>query len=134
MQHGVGAYAFIVVKDGDIVHSYARLVTDSTNNRCEYLGIFNAIEWFGANLTVDPLVDKVEIVSDSQLVIKQITGQWKVNDDELLRLKARVVMVGKRVFGSCDVWFTWNSRESEFTKRCDGMCDAVIDCYLRQGG
>ena len=126
MHLGKGAWAFIVVKDDEVICKQSGLVFDSTNNRCEYTAILRAIEWIGVS-ELDVHNCDVELVSDSQLVIKQITGEWKVNDMELLRLKSRIMVEGRKVFGDCVVKFTWNSRESEWTRVCDKMCDVIIE-------
>lgn len=127
--HGVGAYSFIIAVDGDVVKFGSRVIENSTSNRCEYLGVLTGIEAVGGlGIVTDDC--NVEIVSDSKLVINQIAGGWKINDPELLKLNAKVMVAGKKVFGNAMVVFTWNKRSSEYTARCDKMCDDAIEKFI----
>lgn len=111
-----------MVVDENVVKSGAGVVFDASNNVCEYTAVIEGIK------AVDGMeFDEVEIVSDSQLIINQIAGGWKINNLRLKDLHTVVMGVGRRVFGSKDVKFTWNSRESKWTQICDKMCDDVID-------
>ena len=52
-----------------------------TNNQAEYHGLIKALE-----LLTTAKADSIEIVSDSQLMVRQINGQYRVRSPVLLRL------------------------------------------------
>lgn len=56
-----------------------------TNNLAEYLGMLRALSYL-VELTMvatTPAVPKIVINSDSQLVVQQINGNWRIKDPEL---------------------------------------------------
>jgi ribonuclease HI len=61
--------------DGGVLEQHAELIGEATNNVAEYralmLGIERAIE-LGA--------DEVELIGDSELVVKQVLGEYKVKN------------------------------------------------------
>ena len=76
---GVG----IVIEDDQGMRLWGgfRYLGTATNNKAEYLALIDGLqkvsEW-------SP--DKLEVCMDSELVVKQLLGQYKVRDSELLRL------------------------------------------------
>ncbi len=85
---GVACYGFVVydksaVGERKVFEGYgvaAEPGPDSTHNVAEYTGLIRSIEWVLANQT-----DKgLEILGDSQLVIRQLTGEYKVRSPESL--------------------------------------------------
>lgn len=81
-----------------------------TNNEAEYLALIRALEDLAATLArqkIDLRAAKVEVLGDSQLVLKQVGGDWKVRAPHLkgLRDRARQLVEG---FGS--VALTWQPR------------------------
>jgi len=73
-----------------------------TNNQCEYLALIHLLE--------DAVTFKVrdlEVRGDSQLVIRQVRGEYTVSNPTLLRLRNRVVELSKPL----NVTFTWIPRE-----------------------
>jgi ribonuclease HI len=81
-----------------------------TNNEAEYLALIRALDDAAATLravNIDPKAAKVEVRGDSQLVLKQTTGEWKARLPHLqaLRDRARGLV---DAFGS--VALTWHPR------------------------
>jgi ribonuclease HI len=80
-----GAGAFIQDEQGAVVSEDCRYLGEATNNVAEYeallLGLERARE-LGAR--------QLEIRTDSQLVVRQLTGQYRVRNPVLQRLHARV--------------------------------------------
>ena len=59
--------------DGNVVDELAELIGHATNNVAEYRALLRGIEWargLGA--------DELDIVGDSELVARQLTGAYKV--------------------------------------------------------
>jgi ribonuclease HI len=91
---GISCYAFIVKSDGRIVHSDYGVAAkpfseESTNNVAEYTALAKALQWLLANNFNSK---KVEIKSDSQLVVNQLTGDYKVKARRILPLFKQVLL------------------------------------------
>ena len=88
-----------------------------TNNAAEYHGLIRALEAadrIGAN--------RLDIRSDSQLMVRQVTGQYRVKSDGLRPLYERV----KRLLTGFDDWrMTHVYRESN--QRADQLANQAMD-------
>lgn len=85
-----------------------------TNNEAEYLALIHALEGLGATLEgqrIDPKSATVEVLGDSQLVLKQVGGEWKVRTAHLRQLNERARALVER-FGA--VALTWQPRAASF--------------------
>ncbi|MEM0154557.1 MAG: ribonuclease HI family protein [Methanothrix sp.] len=58
-----------------------------TNNFAEYTAIIKALEWCEANLD-NPENAELTFVSDSELVIRQLNGRYKIRSSEMSALNA----------------------------------------------
>ena len=72
-----------VVEDshGCVVAELSRFLGIQTNNYAEYSGLLAVLEWALANG-----VARLRVVSDSELMVKQMKGQYKVKSPGLLPL------------------------------------------------
>lgn len=107
---GISCYAFIVKSDGRIVHSDYGVAAkpfseESTNNVAEYTALAKALQWLLANNFNSK---KVEIKSDSQLVVNQLTGDYKVKARRILPLFKQVLFL-KTKFQ--DIQIKWIPRD-----------------------
>ena len=104
------------IEEGPIERSLSISGPKGTHNDAEYLAIMCALTWLytleGASFTGLPdgyTKKKVVIHSDSQLVIRQIIGEYQVKKKHMKILYAEVMsMVFK--LNSLDISFEWNSR------------------------
>lgn len=107
---GISCYAFIVKSDGRIIHSDYGVAAkpfseESTNNVAEYTALAKALQWLLANNLNSK---KVEIKSDSQLVVNQLTGDYKVKARRILPLFKQVLFL-KTKFQ--DIQIIWIPRD-----------------------
>ena len=65
--------------------TYSQLIKSSTSNESEYGAVFKGIK-LGDGLKMDYI-----IYSDSQLIVEQILGNYKINKAELQQLYNKVV-------------------------------------------
>ncbi len=59
-----------------------------TNNQAEYMSLIRALKAIIDHPEVDPLRAEIVIKGDSQLVIKQLNGEWKVKNANMQPLWA----------------------------------------------
>lgn len=67
----VGAWAFAIVKDGELLESRATQVLDTTNNRMELTPVIEGLMKFDSTATV-------EVISDSAYVVNCFLQKWYV--------------------------------------------------------
>ena len=64
----------------------------TTNNVAEYAGLLAALEW-----AVAERVERLDLASDSLLLVKQLAGQYKVKAPHLVPLFARASTLRRRI-------------------------------------
>ena len=81
-----GAGAVLLDQDGNEVEAFSRYLGETTNNQAEYQGLIMGLEGALAHKAI-----RLTIRLDSELVVRQINGQYKVKNPGLKPLyqKAR---------------------------------------------
>lgn len=76
---GNATWAIIAYKDGEELHrDYGMMIGAHTNNQAEYQAMIEALRWAGGT------GELCTIYSDSQLVVKQLNGEWAVKAEGLV--------------------------------------------------
>lgn len=106
---GVATYGFVIKKDGKTVHQGHGLAgkprtAASTNNVAEYTGLIKALEWLADQKTAGPIL----VRGDSDLIIRQVKGEYKVKSPLLAPLHRQAVDLAAELPG---VRFEWVQRE-----------------------
>ncbi len=76
-----GAGAYICTEDGEVVAEIAEYLGETTNNVAEYKGLI-----FGLQKLLEIGAQDVEIRADSELMVKQLNGQYRVKHPNLIPL------------------------------------------------
>jgi len=86
---GVASYGYLVKKDSKTVREDYNILLDEdvTNNYAEYMAVIKGLRWIK---DADLEFEKIIIRSDSQLVVKQVNGEWSVNSENLKGLYEEV--------------------------------------------
>lgn len=88
---GPSGYGYIILDENDnVVRSSSKFIGHSTNNIAEYLGLYNALKDVS---DLDP--DFIEIFLDSELIVKQIKGEYKVRNEKLKEIYIKIVEILK---------------------------------------
>jgi len=112
---GKAACAFVVVKDNKIIKRESKFIGVATNNEAEYNAIILALTMIKAK--------EIEVVSDSELVIKQITGEYKIKQPHLRELNDKVQdLISKR-----KIKFSNAPRENKFISLADELVNIELD-------
>ncbi|TXG86184.1 MAG: ribonuclease HI family protein [Thermomicrobiales bacterium] len=80
-----------------------------TNNQAEYRTLIEALSFLKQKLGDRAPVEHVRVDGDSQLVINQVQGTWKVRQDELKPLRIEAAALGT-TFGS--IAYRWHRRSN----------------------
>lgn len=103
--------------DGEILEERGERIGTATNNVAEYrallLGIARAAE-LGAT--------ELELVGDSELIVRQVKGEYKVKDARMRELHGEV----KRALRSFDSWSIRHVRR-ELNTEADRLVNQVLD-------
>ena len=126
---GISCYAFIVKSDERIIHSDYGVAAkpfseESTNNVAEYTALAKALQWLLANNFNS---NKVEIKSDSQLIVNQLTGDYKVKSKRIVSLYKQVLLL-KRKFQ--DIEIKWVPREEN--READRLTNKAYNKALQE--
>lgn len=126
---GIACYAFIIKKNGTTIHSGYGVAgepfsKDSTNNVAEYTALAKALEWLVANNLVS---EKVEIKSDSKLVVNQLAGIYKVKGKRIIPLYKQVLLL-KTKFS--DIEIRWIPRGEN--KEADRLTNIAYNKALQE--
>ena len=86
---GPSASGYMAYHDGKVVAKHFSYNGVETNNYAEYRAVILALEWCRDNLK-GPKEVSIRLYSDSELVVRQINGRYKVKSGKLLEMNKAV--------------------------------------------
>ncbi len=75
---GPSAIGAVIEHDGKLVHTIAQTIGNTTNNQAEYQAVHAALSWVQQHGGTE-----VDLYADSELIVKQLRGEYKVKNKEL---------------------------------------------------
>lgn len=94
-----------------------------TNNWAEYEALIRALE--AARQTLGSPLSHVQVYLDSELIVKQLSGEYRVKDPALKKQYARVIGIVEESFP--EVSFTHVRREKN--TRADELANQAMDAH-----
>lgn len=97
---GPAASAFVVWQANQIIRKEVRKIGVGTNNVAEYQAVIFALEWLkekSNDSTIQPLA--INFYLDSQLVVNQLNGLYKIKDAKLRILVLKIRELEQNVKG-----------------------------------
>jgi len=82
---GPAGSAAVLFNEKKIIDFNAKYFDNATNNFAEYNGLL-----IGLKLASKNQIDELTCFLDSELIVKQLNGEYKVKDSNLKKLKAKV--------------------------------------------
>lgn len=117
---GPSAWAFILInQNGEKIHEGSGFIGKTTNNVAEYTAIINSLR-----VAKKFTNSSIEVFSDSQLVIKQMNKEYKINKPHLLRLYKEAVELSQKFE---NVKFFHVRRTNPFVVLCDTLCNKRLN-------
>ena len=90
---GPAAFAYVLeAEDGTVLAAYGERIGVATNNFAEYSGLVA-----GLRKAVELQVPEVEVVSDSELLVKQMRGEYRVKNEALRTLSLEAAHTARQV-------------------------------------
>ena len=83
-----GSGAIIRNESGETVATVSEYLGVSTNNVAEYTAVLRALEKLAAMLESTSKEADVEVRMDSMLVVRQMSGEWKIKHENMKPLAA----------------------------------------------
>jgi len=115
---GDSAAAYVICKmDDTVVEKSGVYLGMATNNQAEYYGFIRGME-----RARDLGIDKVSLFSDSQLVVNQMSGRYKVKNQELAPLHQQA----KELADSFEE-ISFNYVPRELNKTADTEVNRILD-------
>ncbi len=116
---GDAAWAYVIVRDGSVVAWRSGYLGKTTNNVAEYHAIINALRT-AREFTTGSIV----VRSDSELVVRQVTGRYRIRKEHLAGLAEEVWRL-MRDF--TEVQFESVPREHPCIQVVDRLCNETLD-------
>lgn len=112
-----GAGVVITREDGSLVYEAAYYLGRQTNNAAEYHALIRALQYAGSRSP-----GRVTVHSDSELLVRQLTGEYQVRSPRLAQLHEQVQLLLLKVG-------RWSIRhiDREQNERADELANVAMD-------
>jgi probable phosphoglycerate mutase len=115
---GPAAFGYVLeAEDGTVLAAHGEAIGVATNNVAEYRGLVE-----GLRKAVELAVAEVEVVSDSELLVKQMRGEYKVKNAALRELSLEAAALARRLHR-----VTYTSVRREHNELADRLVNEALD-------
>jgi ribonuclease H / adenosylcobalamin/alpha-ribazole phosphatase len=115
---GPAAYGYVLeADDGTILAAHGETIGVATNNVAEYRALIAGLE-----KAVEVGVDQLEVVSDSELLVKQMMGEYRVKNENLRPLAVQASRLARQVGR-----VRWTSVRREHNELADRLVNEALD-------
>lgn len=120
---GDAAWAYVIVRDGSVVAGHSGFIGTVTNNVAEYHAVIN-----GLSAAREFTSGRLNVRSDSELVVRQLTGRYRITKEHLWVLADEV---RKQMRSFAEVRFESVPREHPCIQVADRLCNETLDAERR---
>jgi ribonuclease HI len=115
---GPAAFGYVLeTEDGTVLAAHGERIGEATNNVAEYRALVAGLE-----KALELAVDEVDVVSDSQLLVRQMTGEYKVKNEALRALSLEAASLARRLRK-----VTYRSVPREHNELADRLVNEALD-------
>ncbi|MFB6154983.1 MAG: ribonuclease HI [Haloferacaceae archaeon] len=114
---GPASVAWVLVTSDGIVAEGAEHIGEATNNRAEYEALVRAL-----TVAREYGFDEVDVRGDSELVVRQVRGEYATNDPDLKERRVRVM----ELLDGFDRWSLAHVPR-EINERADSLANEALD-------
>jgi len=114
---GPAAVGWVLVSGDGIVAEEGRPIGRATNNRAEYEALIAGLE-----AATEYGYDEIEIRGDSELIVKQVRGEWDTNDPDLRECRVRA----RELLSAVGAW-SIEHVPREINDRADQLATDALD-------
>lgn len=120
-----GSGAIIRDESGATVATVSEFLGTATNNVAEYTAVLRGLEALRDVLGSDASKADVDVYMDSMLVVKQMSGEWKLKNEGLKPLAARVHEVGS-AFGRVSFAHIYRDKNADADRLANEAMDRGV--------
>ena len=115
---GPAAFGYVLeADDGTVLAAHGERIGVATNNVAEYRALIAGLE-----KALELGVDDVDVLSDSELLVKQMTGEYRVKNEALKELTEKATRLARKLG---DVSYTAVRREHN--ELADRLVNEALD-------
>ena len=115
---GPAAYGYVLeADDGTVLAAHGEKIGIATNNVAEYRALIAGLE-----KALELSVPELEVVSDSELLVKQMTGEYRVKNDTLRELSLEAMRLARKI-GKV----TYTAVRREHNELADRLVNEALD-------
>jgi ribonuclease HI len=115
---GPAAYGYVLeAEDGTVLAAHGETIGTATNNVAEYQALVAGLE-----KAHELQVDEVEVVSDSELLVKQMRGEYKVKNEALRELSIQAARLARQIGN-----VTYTAVRREHNELADRLVNEALD-------
>jgi len=117
---GPAAYGYVLeTEDGTVLAAEGETIGVATNNVAEYSALIAGLE-----KALELGVEEVEVVSDSELMVKQMRGEYRVKNEALRRLFLEASRLARQVGN-----VSYTAVRREHNKLADQLVNDALDGF-----
>lgn len=109
---GPAAIGFVIKKDAETIYKHSEYIGKTTNNVAEYTAVLRTLQWIIDNKKLQSETEKIEFFIDSQLVVSQLNGKWKIKNNVLKELVVKIKRIERKLMQ--EVCYTKVPRSKNF--------------------
>lgn len=125
---GPAAIGFVLKKDSKTIYKHSQYIGKTTNNVAEYTAVLRVFQLLINNKDYQSGVKKIEFFIDSQLVVSQLSGNWKIKSQALKELVLKIKMIESKL--PVKVVYTKVPRSKNFL--ADDLVNLALDSIHSQ--
>jgi ribonuclease HI len=89
---GPAAAGIVIYDDQHQIHQFSQYLGVTTNNQAEYQAVSLALDYLISQPQLVSLYSSVEFILDSELVVRQINGQYRVKHPDLIPIYQNIII------------------------------------------
>jgi ribonuclease HI len=114
---GPAAFAYVLEADGTVLDARGEAIGVATNNVAEYAALVAGLE-----RAVEAGIDELEVVSDSELLVKQMRGEYRVKNQALQDLFLDASRIARKIHK-----VTYTAVRREHNELADSLVNEALD-------
>jgi ribonuclease HI len=115
---GPAAYGYVLeAEDGTVLDARGETIGVATNNVAEYRALIAGLE-----KALELAVSEVEVVSDSELLVKQMRGEYRVKNEALRDLSLQATRLARQIGN-----VSYTAVRREYNELADKLVNEALD-------
>ena len=115
---GPAAFGYVLeAEDGTVLAAHGEAIGVATNNVAEYRALIAGLE-----KAVEVGVRELDVISDSELLVKQMKGEYRVKNEALRDLSVQASRLSRQI-----PRVRWNAVRREHNELADRLVNEALD-------